>query len=425
VRGHGTYVAGAAGMIANNGAGSAGVAWGAKIMPVRVSNADGYVYWSTAAQAINWAADKGARVANLSFNGVSGSSTVKSAADYMRSKGGVVVASAGNTSGLLTYPASDSFLVAAATDSSDNKTSWSSYGEYVDVAAPGLSIYTTANGGSYANVSGTSLSSPITAATVALMMSANPKLSPADVDKIIKSTALDRGTAGWDQYYGHGRIDAAKAVATAKTYAATGTTTSTSTGSTSGSTTTGSTGDSTAPSISIASPTGGSTVSGLVPVDVNYSDNVAVSHVELWVNGTKIITDTTSPFAFTWDTTSLKGGTYSLVAKAYDAAGNVGTSSSVSVTLGNDTTAPVISSFSLTEGMKVASNQKISASATDNQGVAKLSLTIDGKEVATTTGSSISYSWNTRKVAAGSHGVTVRAWDAAGNTTNKSVTVYK
>jgi thermitase len=388
---------------------------------VRIADANAYAYWSTVAQALNWAADKGARVANISFNGVSDSSTVKSAADYMRSKGGYVVTSAGNTSGLQSYPASSSFLVVAATDSSDNRTSWSSYGDYVDVAAPGASIYTTTNGGGYANVSGTSFSSPITAATVALMMSANPKLSPADIDKIITSTALDRGTAGFDQYYGHGRIDAAKAVATAKTYAGTGTTTTTTT-----STTGSGSADTQAPTVGITSPTGGSKVSGLVAVDVNYSDNVGVTRVELWVNGTKVATDTTSPFAFAWDTATYADGSHALVAKAYDAAGNVGTSSSVSVSLANDTIAPVISSLNLTDGMTISpSKQAVSASATDNQKVAKISLTIDGKEVAIAYGSSISYSWNTRKVAKGSHTVTVRAWDAANNTTSKTVTVNK
>ena len=425
VRGHGTYVAGAAAMVANNAAGSAGVAWGAKIMPLRISNSEGTAYFSHIAQAVNYAADRGARVVNLSFNGVSGSSTVKSAADYLRSKGGVVVASAGNTSGLLTYAASDSFLVAAATDSSDNKTSWSSYGEYVDVAAPGLSIYTTADGGGYTKVSGTSLSSPITAATVALMMAANPKLSPADVDKIITATALDRGAAGWDQYYGYGRIDAAKAVAMAKTYAGTGTTSTTSTPPSTSTTTSGS-GDTVQPTIGITSPTAGSKVAGLVPVDVSYGDNVGVTAAELWVNGTKVITDTTSPFAFTWDTSSLADGSYTLVAKAYDAAGNVGTSSSVSVTLGNDAVAPVIGSINPGDGATISpAKQSVSASASDNQKIAKLSLVIDGKEVATTTGSSLNYNWNTRKVSKGAHDITVRAWDAAGNQASKTVTVYK
>jgi thermitase len=407
VNGHGTKVSGAAAAVANNGKGSAGVAWGAKIMPVRISDAAGYAYWSTVAQGITWAADQGAKVANVSFNGVSGSSTVMSAANYMRSKGGVVVASAGNTSGLQTYAPSDSILVAAATDSSDNRASWSSYGDYVDVAAPGASIYTTTNGGGYANVSGTSFSSPITAATAALMMSANSKLSPADVDRILKSTAVDLGTAGFDQYYGSGRIDAAKAVAAAK------------------STTTTVIADTQAPTISITSPTGGK-VNSVVPVDVQYSDNVGVTRAELYVNGSKIATDDTSPFAFAWDTSTYGDGTHTLVAKAYDAAGRVGTSSSVSVSIGNDITAPTIGSFSLTDGMTISpTRQTISVSTTDNQSVAKISLVIDGKEVAIAYGSSLSYSWNTRKVAKGAHTVTVRITDNSGLMTSKTVTVYK
>ena len=119
-------------------------------------------------------------------------------------------------------------------------------------------------------------------------------------------------------------------------------------------------------------------------------------------------------------------GAYTLTAKAYDAVGNVGTSPSVAVTIGNDTIAPVVSSFNLTNGMTVSpTRQTISASATDNQSVAKISLAIDGKEVASALARSISYSWNTRKVTRGAHSVTVRAWDTAGNTTSKTVTVYR
>jgi len=167
-------------------------------------------------------------------------------------------------------------------------------------------------------------------------------------------------------------------------------------------------------------------VSGVVPVDVNYSDNVGVTRAELYVNNTKVATDETSPFAFSWDTSSYSGGSYSLVAKAYDAAGNVGSSSAVSVTLGNDTTPPVITSITPSSTLTVSvPKQTISASATDDNRIAKLNLTIDGKEVATTTGGSISYAWNTRKVSSGAHNVTVRAWDAAGNSSSKSITVYR
>jgi thermitase len=402
-RGHGTAVAGTAAMVANNSTGSAGVAYGAKIMPVRISSLDGIAYGSTMAQALYWAADNGARVANISFSGVPGNSTVQSAAQYMRSKGGYVVASAGNSGGLENVAAHDSILAVSATDQNDARPSWSSYGPYVDVSAPGVSVYSTTVGGGFGNYSGTSFSSPIVAATAALVMAANNKLTPADIDRILTSTATDLGTSGYDQYFGHGRVDAARAVAAARTYVAS---------------------DTQAPTISIATPTGG-TVTGVVAVDVKYSDNVGVSRAELYLNGSMIASDSTSPFAFAWDTAGYADGSYSLVAKAYDAAGNVGASPSVSVTLGNDTVAPSISSFSLTSGMTVASNQKISASATDNQRVAKMSLEIDSKVVATTTGSSISYTWNTRKVAKGSYSVTVRAWDAASNATSKTVTVYK
>ena len=164
-------------------------------------------------------------------------------------------------------------------------------------------------------------------------------------------------------------------------------------------------------------------MSGVVPVDVKYSDNVGVVRAELYVNGTKIVTDSMSPFAFAWDTSTYGDGSYSLVVKAFDAAGNVGTSPAVSVTLGNDAVAPTISGLNLTDGMTVSSNQPISASASDNQTVAKMSLYIDGREVATTTGSSIAYTWNTRKVSSGQHTVMVRAWDAAGLSVTRSVSV--
>jgi subtilisin family serine protease len=405
VYGHGTAVAGAAAMVGNNSAGSAGVAWGAKIMPVRISSPDGYAYWSTVSQGLYWAADHGAKVANISFNAVSGSSTVQTAAQYFRNKGGVVVVAAGNSGGQENIQAHDSMLTVSASDSNDVRASFSSYGSYVDLAAPGVSIYSTTQGGGYANWSGTSFSSPITAGAVALMMSANSKLVPADVDKILKSTAVDLGTAGYDPYYGYGRIDAYKAVTAAKSYAVVAS-------------------DTQAPTISITSPTGG-TVTGVVPVDVSYSDNVGVTRAELYVNGSKIATDDASPFAFAWTTDGYADGAYTLVAKAYDAAGNLGNSAPVSVTLGNDTTAPVIGSVNLTNGMTVSIMQAISASATDNQKIAKMSLTIDGKEVAIAYGSSISYKWNTRKIYKGVHSVTVRAWDAAGNTVSKSVLVYR
>lgn len=204
--GHGTSVAGVAAATANNAKGSAGVAWGARIMPVRISAPDGFAYWSTVAQGIYWAADHGAKVANISFNGISGSSSVQAAAEYMRGKGGVVVVAAGNSGGLENIAAHNALLSVAATDSGDVRASFSSYGPYVDLAAPGVGIYTTTRGGGYANGSGTSFASPVVAATAALMLSANRNLGAADVDRLLKSTALDLGAPGADDFYGAGRV---------------------------------------------------------------------------------------------------------------------------------------------------------------------------------------------------------------------------
>lgn len=404
VHGHGTSVAGVVAMSANNGKGSAGVAWGAKIMPVRISDPNGYAYWSTVAQGIYWAADNGAKVANISFNGVSGSATVQAAAQYMRNKGGVVVVAAGNSGVQESIAANDALLTVAATDQNDARASFSSYGAYVDLSAPGVSIYTTTKGGGYANASGTSFASPVVAATAALMLSANSKTTPTDIDKYLTGKSVDLGAPGQDQYYGFGRVNAAAAVQAVKQVVAV---------------------DTQAPTISITSPTGGK-VSGVVPVDVKYDDNVGVTRVEFYVNRQLVATDELAPFAFAWDTAGKADGSYGLSVQAIDAAGNRGMSSTVTVTLGNDSTAPTISKLNVTDNMRVSRNrQSIKISATDNQSVAKISLSIDGKEVAVAYGGSLSYNWNTSSVASGSHQISVRVTDNSGNVTTKTVSVWR
>jgi hypothetical protein len=136
--------------------------------------------------------------------------------------------------------------------------------------------------------------------------------------------------------------------------------------------------------------------------------------------------DALAPFAFAWDTAGKADGSYTLSVQAFDAAGNRGTSPSVVVTIGNDSIAPTIGSFNLTDGMTISpTRQTISVSTTDNQSVAKISLVIDGKEVSVAYGSSLSYNWNTRKVSMGAHTVTVRVSDNSGNVTSKTVTVYR
>lgn len=215
VQGHGTAVAGSAAALGNNTIGVSGVAPQAKILPIRISDPQAYAYFSAMASGITYAADHGARVANISYSGTCGSSAVWNAANYMRSKGGVVIAAAGNTGADNLYPASPVITCVSATGSNDLRTSWSSWGIATDVAAPGAGIYTTLSGGGYGAVSGTSFSSPITAGIYGLLFSINPKLTPDQADNILFSTATDIGPVGWDVNYGYGLVNIEKAVALA------------------------------------------------------------------------------------------------------------------------------------------------------------------------------------------------------------------
>jgi thermitase len=238
---------------------------------------------------------------------------VVSAAQYFRGKGGVVVAAAGNSGALTSNPATDAITSVAATGSTDARASWSSYGSYVDVSAPGVGIWSTTRGGGYASVSGTSFASPVTAGVYALMIGVNRSLAPATLDKILTTTAVDLGGAGWDQYYGWGRVNAGAAVVKAQQTAAV---------------------DSQSPSVSIRSPTSGK-VTAIAPVDVSATDNVGVVRVELYAGSTLVAADTLAPFAFSWDTRKHVNGSITLQARAYDAAGNSRASSQVTVRVAN------------------------------------------------------------------------------------------
>ena len=146
VYGHGTKVAGVIAAASNNAIGVTSLAWNTRIMPVRISLPNGSAYTSTIASGLTWAADHGARVANISYS-ISGQATVISAAQYLPGKGWLVCSSAGNDGSNLPTSSTDAIITVSATDSGDNIASWSSYGDVIDVAAPGDGIWTTLNGG--------------------------------------------------------------------------------------------------------------------------------------------------------------------------------------------------------------------------------------------------------------------------------------
>lgn len=170
IRGHGTHVAGIAAATTNNGTGVAGLGWATSIMNVKVLGDDGVGWYSWMAQGMIWAADHGARVINMSFGGTTASTTLRDAVDYAWGKGVFLAAAAGNNaSSAAFYPAYYANAMAvAATDSSDRRASFSDYGSWVDIGAPGVSIYSTIVGG-YQAWSGTSMASPYVAGLAALL----------------------------------------------------------------------------------------------------------------------------------------------------------------------------------------------------------------------------------------------------------------
>src|ERR1041385_122030 len=147
VFGHGTVVAGTAGAASNNAQGVASVAWNCPIMPIRISAVDGTATYSAMANGLTWAANHGARIANISYK-ATGSSTVTSAATYFQNKGGVVVSAAGNQATFDATADNPSILTVSATDANDVLTTWSNTGNNVDLAAPG-SVFTTYKGRTY------------------------------------------------------------------------------------------------------------------------------------------------------------------------------------------------------------------------------------------------------------------------------------
>jgi thermitase len=214
VNGHGSHVAGIAAAMTNNGVGVAGLGYNADILNVKVLDDSGMGLYSDLASGITWAADNGADVINMSLGGTTPSSTLESAVNYAWSKGVVVVAAAGNNSSSTAfYPAAYSNVIAvAATDSLDHLASFSDYGDWVDVAAPGVNIYSTIPSG-YGYMSGTSMASPYVAGLAGLLFA---NMSDTNGDGVlndevraqIQNTADNVGVAG----IGSGRIDAYRAV---------------------------------------------------------------------------------------------------------------------------------------------------------------------------------------------------------------------
>ena len=206
--GHGTHVAGIATARTGNRRGVAGGCPDCKLLVAKVFDGPNTGTVARLAEGIIWGADHGADVINLSVAHPNYSAIDKAAVDYAADEGAVVVAAAGNggTSDR-TYPAAyPSVIAVAATNSDDRRASFSNYGDWVDVAAPGVDVLSTVPDG-YASWKGTSMAAPHVSALAGLL--AAQGLDGATIRTRILDTAVDVGP---DTYYGAGRMSAARAV---------------------------------------------------------------------------------------------------------------------------------------------------------------------------------------------------------------------
>lgn len=231
--GHGTHVSGIIGAATNNAIGIAGVSPGAILMPLKVVDSSGWYYSSDAIEAIEYAADNGAKVINMSLVGDEFSVLEQLAVYYAASKGVTLVASAGNNGdtengddNAIQYPAGyDDVIGVGATDNDDVIAFFSNHNSDVDISAPGVNVLSTfptypvasGDGYPYAYGSGTSMASPMVAGVASLVLARKPTLNAIQVEKVLGAGAKDLTNTpesernpwlGRDPYYGDGRTNA-------------------------------------------------------------------------------------------------------------------------------------------------------------------------------------------------------------------------
>ncbi|HEY3375362.1 MAG TPA: S8 family serine peptidase [Candidatus Aquicultor sp.] len=216
--GHGTHIAGTIAAILNNNLGVAGIAPSAKILAIKALDGEGIAYDSTVAEAITYAADQGAEIINLSLGGEEYSKTVEDSIVYARQKGCLVIASAGNdATDVPYYPASYPLVLSvSATDANDALAEFSNYGQYIDIAAPGVDIvstlFDTNEGSCFASMTGTSMAAGAISGVAALIAAKYPNYTMDQISRIVLRSTTDLGDVGRDDRFGYGRIDASKAI---------------------------------------------------------------------------------------------------------------------------------------------------------------------------------------------------------------------
>jgi serine protease len=228
--GHGTHVCGTVAQTTNNALGCAGVAFGTRVMPVKVLNSDGIGNDSELINGIAFAADHGAEVINMSLGGPDHSAALQDACNYAALKDVVICAAAGNADiEAVEYPAAYPACVAVgATNKAKARASYSNFGAELDVVAPGgdstSQIYQQtfkregqpSSGFAYKGKTGTSMATPHVSGLAALVRAHQATWTAAETRAAIASSCYDLGAAGWDAQFGWGLIDATAALNSAR-----------------------------------------------------------------------------------------------------------------------------------------------------------------------------------------------------------------
>ena len=206
---HSTLGAGMAAAVIGNGLGIAGAS-NCRVLPINILGSLGEM-----GQAVYWAADHGVRIVNISWTGAF-SDTLNAAGHYLKTNAhGILVMAGVNEPRNPPYPNQPDIYCVSMTDAADNMVSWA--GDHIDFAAPGWNIHSTTTNGGYAFGSGTSYAAPLFCGMAARLMSVNPTLTADEIIELFKVSAVDLGAAGWDRFFGWGRVDYAEGVVAART----------------------------------------------------------------------------------------------------------------------------------------------------------------------------------------------------------------
>ncbi len=414
VQGHGTLVAGVAGAASNNMRGVAGAAWDSPILPVRAADASGKSNTRFVSTGILWASSLGAKVINVSFAPLFADRVIRSAVEQAYLRGCIVVMSAGNAGGTHSAAGYDEGLFVGAIDVQSNLASFSDRGPFIDLVAPGVGVLTTARGGLYQEVDGTSFASPLVAGAAAVVWSVNSRLRPVTIVDTLKRTATDVGDVGVDGAFGFGAIHLSRAVRAAQDELFTP--------------------DTMPPTLWIKTPVSGAKLAGRASVSVEARDDFGIADVVLSMDGAPFATDSRREYQFVIDTSYFATGSHELAFQATDIDGNKSRVARVTVSFEKSSTGAgaspsTIAFTSPSAGSAVSGDVLVQASLRDSDGLSNVEWLVDGAAVFASpisgTYSGVSYLWRTGELSRGAHTISLAVTDAVGNRTTGRLEVSK